>query len=519
MARSRMTLSVAQPDGRELGKSIISAVLFTALEGGVPVARQQPVVRSIGSGGDPHWFWPGRIQAGQVTVIEGDAGSGKSIVAFDLAARCSRGAPFPAEGVCALSTSAAQSPNENVTAATAPAGSSTTADSTAVTDRAAAASGSATTRPARNVLLITLQDGENVVDNRLQRMGADCERILAFGMVRSCEIDAKQKIDESNADPAPTIAVGLADLERGSSSLFDDTTEERPVSFPFDLPMVEYYLKAEPAIGLVVIDPLSDFCQTAGQLEETLRKLQILAQRSGVAIVVTLPVNARFDSRGGFKSSSRWKSDAARAVWCIAADPDDRRRRLFFPRRTSGIAEPDGLEFRIESGRVVWNEQSIVSFDDPLGRETEIRNFLKRQLQHQSRSARAIFQSGGERGYTRAQIRYVAKRMGIAGRDEAGAEEGGEWTWRLPDRDEFPRVEAAKAASGDHLEKSPATKKDEVVADFVKRKLMEKLRRAFEREPSQGELPPRHETRPERGDWPTGTSCQTVTPLSAELTS
>lgn len=42
------------------------------------------------------WLWPGRIPDGKLTVIEGDPGSGKTlIVGADLAARISTGAPMP----------------------------------------------------------------------------------------------------------------------------------------------------------------------------------------------------------------------------------------------------------------------------------------------------------------------------------------------------------------------------------------------------------------------------------------
>src|SRR5215467_10398340 len=41
------------------------------------------------------WLWPGRLPLRRVTVIEGAPGSGKSSVAFDLAARVARAAPFP----------------------------------------------------------------------------------------------------------------------------------------------------------------------------------------------------------------------------------------------------------------------------------------------------------------------------------------------------------------------------------------------------------------------------------------
>jgi AAA domain len=41
------------------------------------------------------WLWDGRIPTGKVTLLDGEPGSGKSLLALDLAARVSRGAAMP----------------------------------------------------------------------------------------------------------------------------------------------------------------------------------------------------------------------------------------------------------------------------------------------------------------------------------------------------------------------------------------------------------------------------------------
>jgi hypothetical protein len=43
------------------------------------------------------WLWPGRIPIGKVTLMVGDPGNGKSLVALDVAARVSRGRAWPEE--------------------------------------------------------------------------------------------------------------------------------------------------------------------------------------------------------------------------------------------------------------------------------------------------------------------------------------------------------------------------------------------------------------------------------------
>lgn len=43
------------------------------------------------------WLWPGRLPIGKVTLLVGDPGTGKSLVALDIAARVSSGAAWPDE--------------------------------------------------------------------------------------------------------------------------------------------------------------------------------------------------------------------------------------------------------------------------------------------------------------------------------------------------------------------------------------------------------------------------------------
>jgi hypothetical protein len=42
-----------------------------------------------------HWLWEGRLPFGKVTLLDGEPGSGKSLLALDLGARVSRGAAMP----------------------------------------------------------------------------------------------------------------------------------------------------------------------------------------------------------------------------------------------------------------------------------------------------------------------------------------------------------------------------------------------------------------------------------------
>jgi putative DNA primase/helicase len=66
-----------------------------SLIGGPEGARLDTVAADRVVPGATEWLWPERIPLGALTAVAGDPGAGKSLFALDLAARVSRGAPWP----------------------------------------------------------------------------------------------------------------------------------------------------------------------------------------------------------------------------------------------------------------------------------------------------------------------------------------------------------------------------------------------------------------------------------------
>jgi putative DNA primase/helicase len=62
----------------------MKAATSTGLAGGSPTAT-----------GPVQWLWPGYLPRGAVVVLDGDPGTGKSVLAADLAARLTRGGSWP----------------------------------------------------------------------------------------------------------------------------------------------------------------------------------------------------------------------------------------------------------------------------------------------------------------------------------------------------------------------------------------------------------------------------------------
>ncbi|MGE5192740.1 MAG: AAA family ATPase, partial [Deltaproteobacteria bacterium] len=205
---------------------------------------------------------------------------------------------------------------------------------------------------------------------------------------------------------------------------------ERPVALPFDLEALEYYLENHASVGMVIIDPLSDFCATPKLMAETLHQLHELAERLPIAFIVTVPANCRTDPRGGLRVTSRWPTEAARCAWCIVPDPDDPSRRLFVAKRTNFCAEPQGLAFCLDDGGVAWEAGSAVNPVDPLGQLSAGELCLKALLSAGPLPAATVYRLGAEHGLSQKELRGAASRLGVTSA-RVGFGAGGHWEWSL----------------------------------------------------------------------------------------
>jgi len=329
-------------------------------------------------GPEVQWLWPGRIPRGMVTLIEGAEGAGKSFVVLDIAARVSRGSGWP--GVAkAVSEATHDSPFT-------PGPSPTRGEESIRTG----------SESNRDVLILCRPDDCRSAGRRLEALGADFQRVR-----RLSEIDLPE--------PAGNRPV------------------RRPLEFPADLPAIESELR-RGTLGLVVIDSLADFCPLPQQVAETLRRLNELAEKHDVAIVVTLPAYCRCDGQGMLKVTSRYRTGGARCVWTILADPDVPARRVFVSRRTNFCEEPAGLEFRFDDGRIVWNPVPIEP-TDPLGLQAGISLCLTEALRGGQRPAAEVLREGQQCGFSHKQLRSAAKRLGIETHKSSGFGADGGWTW------------------------------------------------------------------------------------------
>ncbi len=242
---------------------------------------------------------------------------------------------------------------------------------------------------------------------------------------------------------------------------------QRPIAFPLDLEALDFHLELKPAIGVVVIDSLPDFCATPKQFAETMLELNRIADRHHIALIVTVPANCRTTAEGRLRVASKWNTDGARCVWSILQDPNQPARRIFVPRRTNYGLEPQGMSFRIDKTGVVWDAGSSINPLDPLGELAAIDRFLDDFLRFGPTESAEILREGGERGFSVRQLRAGGQRLGaICARMGYGGD--GNWQWTYPDHPLAVDIALANSeAAGTASEKAPAAIPDDR-AEFEK---------------------------------------------------
>ncbi|MBS0263435.1 MAG: AAA family ATPase [Planctomycetes bacterium] len=332
----------------------------------IRMALQRPVTPPP----DLDWLWPGRIPLGQLTVIEGADGVGKSFVALDLAARATRSEAWPQPLPVVATEQAEKSPEQLARAQPGPG----------------------------HVLLYSVQDDGWGNNRRLLKLGVDPARLRHQGVC----------------------------IDFGS---YPANGRVETLQFPADLLMLRQDLTDRPEVRCVVIDDLDEFCEGPKQVTAALRELNDMAQEFNVAIIATLPAQVRFDQQGSLRVTSKYGIRPARCVWCVATPPNQPQRRLFVARRTNAFVEPTGLAFQIQEGRVVWDCQSVVQPHDPLGQRSAIQDYLDSALVEGTQPVKLILRMTNELGFTAQQVRLIAQQMGIVSQKRPGFGKDGGWNW------------------------------------------------------------------------------------------
>jgi putative DNA primase/helicase len=194
------------------------------------------------------WLWPGRIPAGAVSLLVGDPGRGKSLIALDMAARVTTGRPWPGDYP------------------------------------------GAPPRDPGDVLLLSAEDSlSRIAHARLQALGADLRRVyvLNAGLWRD----------------SPISRVSHHPDKIWAPTTFGYIPRHAFYSLKHDGHALKSALEALPDCRLVIIDPITAYLNvtTTAKLEEArqhVMPLVTLADASGAAIVAIAHRDAVHDSTG-----------------------------------------------------------------------------------------------------------------------------------------------------------------------------------------------------------------------------
>lgn len=319
------------------------------------------------------WLWPGRLPVGKLVLLEGDPGLGKSTLALDLAARLTRGAPWPrppAEGA-ALPEPLSHAPLGHILICSAEDGPEDT-----ILPRFLAADGQVEhatlirgVRTERGVDALSLPDHIQALKNllvTLDAQGADTFRLLII-------------------DPIVAYLAGSIDTHK-------DHSVRR------------------------ALHPLADFAQ---EFALTVLVIRHLNKGSGPALY-----------RGG---GSIGMTGAARMVLLVGEDPQDERevppsqkRRLFAVVKSNLAAIPTTLSFTLEdtgtAARVAYGDSSQLSADqivsshvngEEKGALHEAVGFLKEQLTYGPRTYKELLQSARAEGIAERTLYRARTRLGV----------------------------------------------------------------------------------------------------------
>ena len=176
-------------------------------------------------------------------------------------------------------------------------------------------------------------------------------------------------------DAADTIVPRLlaADADVSKVQLLEAVRKEddkghRSFNLQLDLPELEKKLAEFSDVLLVIIDPITSYLGKVdshknAELRSVLEPLGKMAARQHVTVIA----NTHLSKASGGSANSRVIGSVAfvnhaRAAFIVAADPDDRGKRLFLPSKTNLGKPRQGLAYRIadtalsgpEHGTAIW---------------------------------------------------------------------------------------------------------------------------------------------------------------------
>jgi hypothetical protein len=369
------------------------------------------------------WLWPGRIAIGKVTLLVGDPGLGKSLLALDIAARVSSAAPWPDERVESEQTRV-QSQESRVESPTSIPGSPLSALDSGLS--------------ALDSRLSALDSRLSALDSRLSALDSRlCDsRLPSSAVLLSAEDDLGDTV-------RPRLEAHSADCERVFvlSSLAD---------LRHDFEQLQYAINGMPNCRLIVIDPINAYVGPNDSHFHTIVR-KILAPLAKFAAAKRMAVLAvthlrKHDGAAIYRATgSMGFVAAARAVWIVCRDRETPGRHLMLPIKNNLSHTACGLAYTIQphphlaAPVIHWHPQPVdTSADEALsakrGPEAEDRIAAERWLrqvltERGPQAASDLIEEGSQHGFHSRTLQRAMRVIG-AKTEKRGILEG--WWWSLP---------------------------------------------------------------------------------------
>ena len=238
--------------------------------------------------------------------------------------------------------------------------------------------------------------------------------------------------------------------------IFDEETQEwvlDPIVFKdidiIDRAITEFEERTECPIRVLCFDPIGNFTGDAktgtdSEVRRFMTPLQRLAERRNIAIILVAHTRKAITSaaQDSILDSVAYVN-AARAVWALYRDKNDKDLRYFAPAKTNDCIEPKTFSYRIVRpyGEVQivdtdidkhaddFNEEQLKGTGRPPTAISKAETFLQEFLADGEKFANEIYEAAEAEGIKKRTLDTIKKELDIESFKEHFS---GQWKWKLP---------------------------------------------------------------------------------------
>jgi hypothetical protein len=256
----------------------------------------------------------------------------------------------------------------------------------------------------------------------------------------------RPRLDAAGADPKYVQAIRATPAGDG---------RDRAVDLRHDIEALRQTLRTMVQPRLLVIDPISSYLgdtdsHNNADVRNTLQPLADLAAEFRIAVLAVSHLNKSSGTNATHRvTGSLAFTAAARAVWLVAPDSEDRQRRLFVPAKMNLAPDSSGLGYRLHSdnhgavAKVEWESEPVqmtahdlmASSDEESSGVDDAAEWLREALKDGAKPARAIKEEARDNGIAERTLRRAKNRARIEA-FRSGFGRDGQWFWRLTETQE-----------------------------------------------------------------------------------